>query len=48
MCLKRRFYHPYTLSPHNDRLDEKTSKVTFVCSVYARFEEVAEFFNHSP
>ena len=40
---KFRFYHPYTLAPQNDRLDEKTRKITFVCSVYARFEELAGF-----
>ena len=37
------FYHPYTLTPENDCLDEKTQKITFVCSVYARFEELAGF-----
>ena len=34
---------PHTLAPQNDRLDEKTQKITFVCSVYARFEELAGF-----
>ena len=35
-----RFYHPYTFAPQNDRLDEKTQKITFV---YARFEELPGF-----
>ena len=40
---KFRFYHPYILAPQNDHLDEKIQKITFVCSVSARFEELAEF-----
>ena len=40
---KFRFYHRYTLAPQNYRLDEKTQKITFVCSVYARFEELIGF-----
>ena len=43
MCQLKWFYHPYTLTPQNDRLNEKAQKITFVCSVYARFEEFAGF-----
>ena len=43
MCRLKWFYHPYTLTPQNDRLDGKTQKIPFVCSVYARFEELAGF-----
>ena len=39
MCRLKWFYHPYNLTPQNDRLDENTQKITFVCSIYARFEE---------
>ena len=40
---KFRFYHPYKVAPRNDRMAEKTQKITFVCSVSARFEELAGF-----
>ena len=43
MCRLKWFYRPYIPTPHNDRLDEKTQKNTFVCSVYACFEELAGF-----
>ena len=43
MCSLKWFYHPYILTPQNDRLDEKTQKITLVCSIYARFEELARF-----
>ena len=43
MCRLKWSYHPYTLTPQNYRLDEKTQKTTFVCSVYARFGELAGF-----
>ena len=43
LTLRFRFYHPYTLAPQMNRLDDKTQKTTFVCSVYARFEELARF-----
>ena len=45
MCPLKWFYHPYTLTPQNDHLDEKTQKITIVCSVYARFEELAGFIS---
>ena len=48
MCRLKWFYHPYTFTPQNDRLDEKTQKTTFVSSVYAHFEELAGVLSSFP
>ena len=38
MCRLRRFYHPYTLTPQNDRLDVAIMACILVSVIYGRFK----------